>query len=177
MEFWIRGASKKNHRSGVENVQDKCPSEQLRILCINRTCHDPLGMNAPETRIALSESLCFSASRLSKINKELIKIILNIAYFTGTEYSMSASHVLPLFELNLLISVACIVSFCLFWECLVAYQISPQSPPGGLKNNNEKHFFLDFFIRLYQHNIVKNISDKMCIPNRIEFVIDLRGTN
>ena len=46
---------------------------------------------------------------------------------------MSASHVLPLFELNLLISAACIVSFCLFWECLVAYQISPQSPPGGLK--------------------------------------------
>ena len=46
---------------------------------------------------------------------------------------MSASHVLPLFELNLLISAACIVSFCLLWECLVAYQISPQSPPGGLK--------------------------------------------
>ena len=53
---------------------------------------------------------------------------------------MLASHVLPLFELNLLIS-ACIVSFCLFWECLVAYQISPQSPPRGLKNNIEKYFF------------------------------------
>lgn len=90
---------------------------------------------------------------------------------------MPASHVLPLFELNLLISAACIVSFCLFWECLVAYQISPQSPPGGLKNNNEKYFFLNFFIRLYQHNIVKKISEKMRIPNRIEFVIELRGTN
>ena len=64
---------------------------------------------------------------------------------------MSASHVLPLFELNLLISAACIVSFCLFWECLVAYQISPQSPPRGLKNNNEKYFFLNFFMRLYRN--------------------------
>ena len=35
----------------------KCPSEQLRILCINRTCHDLLGMNAPGTRIGLSERL------------------------------------------------------------------------------------------------------------------------
>ena len=73
---------------------------------------------------------------------------------------MSASHVLPLFELNLLISAACIVSFCLFWECLVAYQISPQSPPRGLNNNNEKYFFLNFFIRLYQHNIVKKYPIK-----------------
>ena len=73
---------------------------------------------------------------------------------------MSASHVLPLFELNLLISAACIVSFCLFWECLVAYQISPHSPPKGLKNNDEKYFFLNFFIRLYQHNIVKKYPIK-----------------
>ena len=47
---------------------------------------------------------------------------------------MSASLVLPLFDkLNLLISVACIASFCLFLECLAAYQIRPQSPPRGLK--------------------------------------------
>lgn len=81
---------------------------------------------------------------------------------------MSASHVLPLFELNLLISAACIVSFCLFWECLVAYQISPQSPPRRLKNNNEKYFFLNFIIRLYQHKKIY-ISDKNVHPqeNRI----------
>ena len=50
----ITGLGSRMHLAGA---CPKCPSEQLRILCINRTCHDLLGMNAPGTRIGLSERL------------------------------------------------------------------------------------------------------------------------